>query len=192
MAVEGHASEEELEYEEFYTGVRAHFEQEGYFVEDEATFRSLMHTFYEVSKKEHAALRSLHHEDQLREVELTERALREYNMKGHGQAPAQQTALHRFSVIRDRIVTPILLAKEQLLECADKGDGRLEENKEEEVTDSSSHAREVEGIQRRLASSSLENEERRMLRKRPYRRLQRSKEEIAVSTSLLGRATDAV
>lgn len=172
MAVEGLESLEELDYEEFYVGVRAHFEQQGYCVEDIPTFRSLMHTFYEVSKKEHAALSALHHDDQLRAAELTERTLREYDLKGRRQTNGQQTALHRFSVIRDRIVTPILFAQEQLLECIGKGDSAFEENKEEDITDSSSHARDMDGLQRRFAEMmppAMEDETRRMRRKRTYR-----------------------
>ena len=73
--------------------------------------------------------------------------------------------MHRFSLIRDRIVTPILYAKEHLIE---RSESKIDEKDSEAMNEDSNK---VSGLQRRLQKMwpAMEDEKQRMMRKRTYR-----------------------
>ncbi|CAI2362310.1 unnamed protein product [Moneuplotes crassus] len=197
---------EEDSFEDFHIGLKEYFIKKGYIIVDEPLFESLAHTFHilaeteedNISKKKTADKKF---EEEYRKTKKRDKKMenKESNMEEEKDSNTDpklvaksrhrkyKTMIPGYNMIKKRIITPLLLASERVVEywTPDQADGDKKDG-----TEKSSN--EEEKLNDRMAKLSLEDLEKRKNRRRKTKCLRKSKRNINISKNLVDKASDCV
>lgn len=186
----------------FHEGLKNYFEKKGYHVVDEPLFESLAHTFHilaeteeeNISKKKTAdkKIDSEFRKAKKREKKMEEKeSIEEEEKKADADPKLVAKSRHKryntmipgYNMIKKRIITPLLLASERVVEYWTpdqfKNEGSQPDGKDENQ------------LNEQMAKLSLEEIEGRN-RKRKTKCLKKSSKNINISKNLVDKASDCV
>lgn len=184
-------------------GLKEYFVKKGYIIVDEPLFESLAHTFHilaeteqdNISKKKTAdeKFEKEYRKTKKRDKKMEQKKVRteEENEKSadpklvsKSRHKRYKTMIPGYNIIKKRIITPLLLASERVVEYCTPNQADQKENEAVEA-----EAYEDSQLTDKLAKLSLDEVEKRN-RKRKIKSLRKSSKNFNISKNLVDKASD--
>lgn len=191
--------------------MKNYFIKKGYKIIDDSLFKSLAHTFHIIAESEEENISKKKKSDEnfnkeynkpnkKRDIKMmTKEGSKEEKKETRVKAESLSTSMHHwkrkhmipgFSIIKNKIITPLLIASEKVVEYIIPEKSRESENSAENKAENTAKPEEIETVTLEEKMSKLSLEEARKQRKRTLKYLRKSNQNANISKDLLKKASE--